>query len=89
MIKGPLKVVIIGPPASGKTQLVRAIEQTIDHINTSMEPPTIASYDGDDIHLPEGSSQADIVIMTVQCSAEQFDNPAELLRGYQARAGKI
>lgn len=93
MITGPLKVVIIGPPKSGKSELADMVLRAVmargevditignrDHI------PTIAIYDGENI---TGPSKADIVIMTVQCSAEQFDDPAELLRGYQARAGKI
>lgn len=80
-ISGPLKVVIIGPPGSGKTQLAQAIAEIADYHNASS-----ALYDGDNIR-PD--SKANIVIMTVQCSAEQFDNPAQMLTDYQKRGGKI
>lgn len=86
MIKGPIKIVIIGPPASGKTQLAQAIAEFIDDAN-GLSGPGVAIYDGDHIAIP--NSAAEIHIMTVQCTADQFDDPAELLRGYQARAGKI
>lgn len=89
MITGPLKVVVIGPPKSGKTKLANKIIGAIisnSSIQENVKVPTVAIYDGENI---TGPSKADIVIMTVECSAEQFDDPAELLRGYQARAGKI
>lgn len=81
MIKGPIKIVIIGPEKSGKTQLVEKIKEALNprDIVGHVHMPSIAIYDGDDI---SGPTRADIIVMTVQCTADQFNDPVELLRGY-------
>jgi stage III sporulation protein SpoIIIAA len=86
MINGPLKIVIMGPPGSGKTQLVRAIAKFIDEAN-GLSGPHVSIYDGEIIE-PSNSAVA-IDVMTVQCTTEQFANPAGLVSAYQARGGKL
>lgn len=93
MITGPIKVVIVGPPRSGKTALAESIAVAIIaraevdlQMNTKEPAPLIAIYDRDNI---VGPSNADIVIMTVECSPDQISNPADMLAEYQKRDGKI
>lgn len=86
MISGPLKIVIMGPPGSGKTQLVRAIAEFVDDAN-GLNGPGVSIYDGEIIE-PSNSAVA-IDIITMQCTAEQFANPGEMVRAYQARGGKL